>query len=43
MTKVKLEFVSGTTRRPVEIPSWDSLFADEADKEKKVIEARDRD
>ena len=43
VTKVKLEFVSGGTRFPVSIPSWDGLFADEADKEKKVIEARNRD
>ena len=43
VTEVKLEFVSGTTRYPVNIPSFGCLFKDAADREKKVLEAKVKD
>lgn len=43
VTKVKLKFVSGTTRYPVSIPSFGCLFKDAEDKEKKVLEAKVKD
>ena len=43
VTKLKLEYVSGGTRFPVSIPAWDTLFSNEDDKEKKVLEALNKD
>ena len=43
VTKVKLEYVEGTTRYPVSIPSWGCLFTGEKDKETKVLEAKTKD
>ena len=43
VTKVKLEYVEGTTRYPVSIPSWGCLFTGEEDKETKVLEAKTKD
>ena len=42
VTKVKLEFVSGTTRYPVSIPSFGCLFSSNDERDRKVLEARDR-
>jgi len=42
VTEVKLEFVSGTTRYPVSIPSFGCLFSSDVDKEKKVLEAKEK-
>lgn len=43
ITEVKLEYVSGTKRYPVSIPSWGCLFKDKAEKKAKVIEAKNRE
>jgi len=43
ITEVKLEYVSGTTRYPVSIPSWGCLFKDEDEKRTKVMEAKNKD
>ena len=43
VTEVKLEYVSGTTRYPVSIPSWGCLFKDEDEKRIKVMEAKNKD
>ena len=43
VTKVKLEYVEGTVRYPVSIPSWGCLFTGEEDKETKVLEAKTKD
>ena len=42
VTKVKLEFVSGTTRYPVSIPSFGCLFSSNDERDRKVLEARDK-
>jgi len=40
VTKVKLEFVSGTTRYPVSIPSFGFLFSSNDERDRKVLEAK---
>ena len=43
VTKVRLEFVSGGIRYPVEIPNFYGLFQNEEEKKIKVINARDKE
>ena len=40
VTKVKLEFVSGSTRYPVSIPSFGCLFSSDDERDRKVLEAK---
>jgi hypothetical protein len=40
ITKVKLEFVSGTSRYPVSIPSFGCLFSSYDERDRKVLEAK---
>jgi len=40
VTKVNLEFVSGTTRYPVSIPSFGCLFSSNAERNRKVLKAK---
>ena len=42
VTEVKLEFVSGTARCPVSIPSFGCLFSSDDERDRKVLEARDK-
>lgn len=42
VTKVKLDYVSNGIRYPVEIPNFDSLFDNEDDKKRKVLDSKDR-
>lgn len=42
VTEVKLEFVFGTTRCPVSIPSFGCLFSSDDERDRKVLEARDK-
>lgn len=42
VTEVKLEFMSGTTRCPVSIPSFGCLFSSNDERDRKVLEARDK-
>lgn len=43
VTEVKLEFVSGTTRYPVSIPSFGCLFSSNDERNRKVLEALKKD
>ena len=43
VTKVKLEFVSGTARYPVSIPSFECLFSSNDERDRKVLEARNKE
>jgi hypothetical protein len=42
VTKVKLDYVSNGIRYPVEIPNFDSLFDNDDDKKRKVLDSKDR-
>lgn len=40
VTKVKLDYVSNGIRYPVEIPNFDSLFDNDDDKKRKVLDSK---
>jgi hypothetical protein len=42
VTKVKLDYVSNGIRYPVEIPNFDSLFDNDDDKKRKVLDSKVR-